>query len=477
MPDVFYILALLSLAALSAVLFHLYRSQHSGLVTALHLISNLRQGEHSRRINTLAGGAAGELAGAANDLATELEQRAARAQQDKDHLVSLLALLDHTNEIAIATDNMDCVRLVNPAAARVLDRPVEQLLGRHVDHVLVHPELMALYRQAFSASRPVASQIALATAGRTLYCQATAATIYNGPHYRGTLVLMRDITEVARTLQIKTDFVANASHELRTPLASIRAAVETIKESGPEDEETTRRCIEIINNHALRLQMMVQDLLDLSRTEDPRAVVRKDRLDLQSVCDMVSGMYSTKAGDKHIQLRIDLAPDARAMRGDERLLILTLKNLVDNALKFTTNGTVTIRSYIRTAQSPATNGQNETPSNLTAHEPRPTAHDPQPTDHEPRTTAHDSPSVIVEVADTGCGIPLEDQQRVFERFYTVNRSRGGADRGTGLGLAIVKHAVAAMGGTVELHSELNKGTQIRCIFPPQQTAVEEEIPA
>ena len=216
--------------------------------------------------------------------------------------------------------------------------------------------------------------------------------------------------------------------------------------------------------------MMVQDLLDLSRTEDPRAVVRKDRLDLQSVCDMVSGMYSTQAGDKHIQLRIDLAPDARAMRGDERLLILTLKNLVDNALKFTTNGTVTIRSYVRSGQWPVASNQNGTPAN-------PTTHDPQPTDHEPRTTAHDAPSVIVEVADTGCGIPLEDQQRVFERVYTVNRSRGGADRGTGLGLAIVKHAVAAMGGTVELHSELNKGTQIRCIFPPQQTAVEEEIPA
>jgi two-component system, OmpR family, phosphate regulon sensor histidine kinase PhoR len=461
MPDALYILCLLFMALLAGVLFNLFRTQRAALRRMLDIISQLAAGDHSRRTDPGVPGAAGQVARAINALADEQEQRSLRAQEDKDHLVSLLALLDHTNEIALATDNMDCIRLVNPAAARVLDRPVDQLLGKHVDHVLHQPELLALYRQAFSSNRPVSAQIALAAGERTLHCQATVATIYNGPHYRGTLLLMRDITEVARTLQMKTDFVANASHELRTPLASIRAAVETIKDAGPEDPETARRCIDIINNHALRLQLLVQDLLDLSRTEDPRASIRHDRLDLQQVCDMVMGMYSSQAADKHLQLLVELDGQARALRGDERLLMLSLKNLVDNALKFTAQGSVTIRSYVRSGQLLVASGPNGSP--LDPPDPQPLTTDHSPTDHS---------SVIVEVVDTGCGIPPEDRQRVFERFYTVNRSRGGADRGTGLGLAIVKHAVAAMGGQVELESELNQGTTVRCVFPIPPAAEE-----
>ncbi|MCL2641342.1 MAG: ATP-binding protein, partial [Phycisphaerales bacterium] len=311
---------------------------------------------------------------------------------------------------------------------------------RAIETVVHNHDLLALHKNAFHSTKPISAQITLqsphapapGSAGggseQTLHCQATAATIYSGPHYRGTLLLLRDVTEIARTFQIKTDFVANASHELRTPLASIRAAVETIQSSEdlPQDE-TFRRCVEIIDSHALRLQLIITDLLDLSRTEDPRAVVRADMIDLSRLCELVTSMYTALAAEKRIPLQTELAPDARHIRGDERLLTLTLKNLIDNALKFTFTGTITIRSRL------------------------------------------DENNVILEVHDTGCGIPPEDQQRVFERFYTVNRSRGGADRGTGLGLAIVKHSVAAMGGHVTLISELNKGTTIRCSFPQKQT--------
>jgi two-component system phosphate regulon sensor histidine kinase PhoR len=432
------IFALLVLAAWLA-----YRAavQRSGMTGVLHLLSSLLKRNYSRRTDQLVPGLAGELAKTANALAQELEGRAARAQQDSDHLLSLLAVLDHTNELALATDNMDVIRLVNPAAARVFGRGVDTLIGQRIDSIIHHPDLYTLYRQAFSSAHPVSAQIALQVPGRTIHCQATAATIYTGSHYRGTLLLLRDVTEVAKTLQIKTDFVNNASHELRTPLASIRAAVETLKESA-DDPDTARRCVDIINNHALRLQLLVQDLLDLSRTEDPRALVRSERLDLQAVCDMVTGMYAVAANDKRVQLRTELAEDARTLIGDERLLTLVLKNLLDNALKFTPAGAVTIRSY-RSAEAKVLSAEQENPQ------------------HSALSTQH----FVLEVADTGVGIPPEDRERVFERFYTVNRSRGGADRGTGLGLAIVKHALAAMGGHVELSSELGKGTTVRCFFP------------
>jgi two-component system phosphate regulon sensor histidine kinase PhoR len=408
----------------------------------LHLITAFSQRQYSRRTDPSAPGLAGELARAVNSLAEALEGRAAQAQFDSDHLLSLLAVLDHTNEIAVATDATDNIRLANPAAARVLGRPVEQLLGKQLDTVVTHPELLALYRNAFHSNKPISAQVTLQASGasglesaanggggRTLYCQATAATIYNGAHYRGTLLLLRDVTEVARTLQIKTDFVANASHELRTPLASILAASETLREA-PEDEvgmdgESMKRCVEIIHNHARRLEMIITDLLDLSRAEDPRAAVRRESMDLAHVAEQVIGMYAAAAAEKHVQLRVELGEGARTLQGDERLLHLVLKNLLDNAVKFTANGTVTIRSLSRPEEN----------------------------------------ALVLEVEDTGCGISAEDQERVFERFYTVNRSRGGADRGTGLGLAIVKHATAAMGGQVALVSQLGKGTVLRCVFP------------
>jgi two-component system phosphate regulon sensor histidine kinase PhoR len=437
MHDVYYLLVIGALAVLTLWLAYRAAVQRSGMTGVLHLLDSLVKRHYARRTDALVPGMAGELARTANALAKELEGRGARAQEDNDHLLSLLAVLDHTNEMAIATDNMDVVRLANPAAARAFGRGVESLIGQRLDAVIEHQELLTLYRQAFSSAKPVSAQIALQAPGRTIHCNATAATIYTGAHYRGTLLLLRDVTEVARTLQIKTDFVNNASHELRTPLASIRAAVETLRES-LDDPETARRCVDIIHNHALRLQLLVQDLLDLSRAEDPRATVRAERLELQSVCDMVTGMYAVAANEKHVQLRTELAEDARTLIGDERLLTLTLKNLLDNALKFTPAGSVTIRSYRAAGGEDGGAGER----------------------------------LVIEVADTGVGIPPEDRERVFERFYTVNRSRGGADRGTGRGLAIVKHAVAAMGGQVTLTSEVGRGTSVRCAFPLAEEASE-----
>jgi two-component system phosphate regulon sensor histidine kinase PhoR len=445
MPVVVLSLVIVVLAVVAIGGLYAFLMQRSRVISVLHLVSNLAQGQYARRTDPRGKGATAELARAANALADDLEIRAAQAQQDKDHLLSLLAVLDHTNEIAIATDNEDMIRLVNPAAARVLERSVEALMGKHIDTVIHHPDLRALYRQAFSSKVPVSGQVAIQTPGRTLHCQATAATIYTGAHYRGTLLVLRDITEVAKTLQMKMDFATNASHELRTPLASIRAAVETIKESGVEDGETTRRCVEIINNHVLRMQLMVQDLLDLSRVEDTRALVRSDRIDLQLVCEALASSYGAQISEKKLQLVIELGEEAHSLRGDERLLTLILKNLLDNAIKFTPQGRVTVRSYLRSGQRPAASGQ--------------------PSDSALSGSPIVADAFILEVEDTGIGIPPEDQERVFERFYTVNRSRGGIDRGTGLGLSIVKHAVNAMHGAVSLASELQVGTTVKCVFP------------
>jgi two-component system phosphate regulon sensor histidine kinase PhoR len=389
------------------------------------VVLRLADGHTDLRAETLVGGPAEVLSRAVNRLADALEDTQARLQQASENLEALLA---HTEEFVVATDQEDRIALINPAAVRLLERPQSELLAQPFSSIFPQREVQDIYRRAFSSPTPVLRQLRLPFPRRVIECAVTATTMYRGPSYRGTLVLIRDLTEINKAFQMKTDFVANASHELRTPLASIRAAVETINGSEPDDRATIKRCVDIIGGHVLRLQMLVQDLLDLSHTEDPRAVVRADRVDLEHVCAMVVGMYAPLAAEKQILLQVQLAEDAREARGDERLLVLSLKNLVDNALKFTpAGGRVTMRSSLATRASDW--------------------------------------ALVLSVQDTGCGIPVDEQQRVFERFYTVNRSRGGADRGTGLGLAIVKHALSAMGGVVQLESTPGEGTTVRCILP------------
>lgn len=422
------------------------------------VVDDLATGNIERRTHYDIKGDLGDLARSINTLASTLREQ--RSQTD-DLVNRLNAHTTCTDDMIIATDAQDRIIMLNPAAAKTFHNVAPNAIGRPLAEVFPVPELLVLHRAAYHSATPVSKEIRVNSPARALICNVNAVSVYTGPQYRGTLLLMRDLTDIIQAAQMKTDFVANASHELRTPLASIRAAVETLRDDEDEtgtglldDPETTKRCLDIISGHVLRLQLLVQDLLDLSRTEDPRAVVRMDRVSLQSICDMVTAMYAEPAAEKKVDLRTQLAPDAQSVRGDERLLMLTLKNLVDNAVKFTAaGGSVTIRSHwLRTdsgliptppASAVTSAASQNSAGNIVAY-------------------------IMLEVRDTGCGIPPEDQQRVFERFYTVNRSRGGADRGTGLGLAIVKHAVSAMHGMVALESTQGQGTTIRCFFPIRQ---------
>ena len=381
--------------------------------------------------------------------ASETERRELLVQSS--YLQTLLACL---NDPVIILDPAGVPVLSNRRAVELLITPADPDSQASLRDFAAQAPVQDITRVALRSGTPVSRQIRLAIFSRPRVLQITAAPISPGLQPRGVLLLLQDQTELLQNVQIKADFAANASHELRTPLASIRAAVETINESGYEDHVTLKRCLDIVGGHVLRLQLLVQDLLDLSRTEDPRAVVRYEPIKLDEVRELISGMFKSMATEKHLELRFEIAPDARIMQGDERLVMLILKNLIDNSLKFTSAGFIQVR-WLRQTR-PMRNAAIKSD-----------AFDPNATED----------MMILEVEDTGCGIPPEDIHRVFERFYTVNRSRGGADRGTGLGLAIVKHAVAAMGGVVELHSQTGKGTIMRCIWPQSRQPMPPRRPA
>ena len=251
---------------------------------------------------------------------------------------------------------------------------------------------------------------------------------------------MRDITELAGAMQLKTDFVANASHELRTPISAIRAAADTLEAAG-SDEAMRERLIGMIQNHVTQLDELVRDLLDLSKLESAEAPVAAKPFALSELADDLATMYADACERRSVSLSFDFEPALERMVTDRRLLMLIAKNLVENATKYAREQT-TIRVTAKAMPDEATG----------------------------------TLGMELRVAARGQGIPIAQQQRVFERFFQVDSARTGiGPRGTGLGLAIVKHAAKLLEGTVEVDSVWGQGTTMivripACVASAESTA-------
>jgi two-component system, OmpR family, phosphate regulon sensor histidine kinase PhoR len=234
--------------------------------------------------------------------------------------------------------------------------------------------------------------------------------VHLGPLVRGeVLLLMRDVTDAKRAEATRRDFVANASHELRTPVAAIRAAAETLLAGAIEDRAAARGFVEIVARHAERLSQLTRDLLDLSRLESRQWRFEPARVEAAGVAAQVVDLLGDAARKKGLALASEV-PAGAVVRADPRALETVLVNLVDNAIKYTPQGSVAIRGL------------------------------------------PDGDGWILSVADTGPGIEQHHLSRIFERFYRVDEGRAREQGGTGLGLAIVKHLVHGMSGDVGVES-------------------------
>ncbi len=230
------------------------------------------------------------------------------------------------------------------------------------------------------------------------------------PLLRGeVLVLLRDVTEAKRALATRRDFVANASHELRTPISAIRVAAETLQKGGAIPPDMARNFVDIIARNAERLSRLTQDLLDLSRIESRQWKLDRIAVDVRQVGQQVLELLSDRAREKSLEL-VQTTPDAAVVRADPHALEHVLVNLVDNAVKYTSTGRVTLGAQ------------------------------------------RDESEWVISVQDTGPGIERHHLPRIFERFYRIDGGRSRDQGGTGLGLAIVKHLVQAMGGEVGVQS-------------------------
>lgn len=242
----------------------------------------------------------------------------------------------------------------------------------------------------------------------------------------GFIINIENITEYAKLENMRKEFVANVSHELKTPITSIQGFIETLKMTDNLDEDTKNRFLTIIENEATRLTRLIDDILLLSTIEN-KTKKKVEKVDLFEVFEEVHEVINYIAKKKNIKVKYDFENkdiDLWEYSGYIRQILL---NIISNAIKYTgENGEVSIKQYIK------------------------------------------SEKVFIEVKDNGIGIPEEDIERIFERFYRVDKARSRSVGGTGLGLAITKHMVKALNGNIRVESELGVGSKFIIELPFNQ---------
>jgi two-component system, OmpR family, phosphate regulon sensor histidine kinase PhoR len=361
-----------------------------------------------------------DLAGLTNELGAitaRLRDRLDELTEERDRAGQILDALD---DGVLLFDGAGRLLVANPAARSWFGLPHDLRPGLPAKRVLGAPQVTALAEQAAETRAPVAGSLTLVfPEPRTLTMRAFPLAD-RGPTGR-IVVTLTDITERRRLEVLRRDFVANASHELKTPVAAVRALAETLLTALPEDPEAGRRFAERIGREAERLDFLARALLDLSMVE--RGTLDVEPVDLVGLAKEVADGYRDLAEERRVRLDTELQPQV-SLRGDRAQLGLLLSNLLDNALRHTpAKGTVGVR--------------------LEAAEGR----------------------AVLQVADTGEGIPAGELSRIFERFYRVDKARARRTGGTGLGLAIVRHVAEAHGGTVRVDSELGRGSTFTVSLP------------
>lgn len=258
----------------------------------------------------------------------------------------------------------------------------------------------------------------------------------------GSVTIFYDITELRRLERIRKDFVANVSHELRTPLTTIKGCAATLADGALDDGEAARRFVQMINDHADRLHNLVEDILDLSRIESGAVPLEIHVHPIRDVVHSAVGQMRPLAAEKTLDIAVDLPENIR-VQCDRKLIEQALLNLLDNAIKYTSEGG---RIWIQT-RDPKRGERAEV------------SHSSQPHAQTKKRR------IALEVKDTGIGIPLSAIDRIFERFYRVDKGRSRAMGGTGLGLSIVRHIMDAHGERVYVKSEQGKGSTFGLTLP------------
>jgi two-component system phosphate regulon sensor histidine kinase PhoR len=353
----------------------------------------------------------------------EIEVSQRRQQQTSvDAKAQQQVLFNSMIEGLLLLDRAQKIYLANRAFKNLFGLKIE-LRGKTIIEALRLHELEDLVKRVQAEGQVFDYEVKLPDLTER-WLRVNASVISNSAGEReGMIMVFHDLTRLKQLERTREEFVANVSHELRTPLSLIKGYVETLLDGARNNPEVAERFLRIIERNTNRLDLLIQDLLTISALESGRMKLNQQMIDLRTVSEKVVTDLRGKAADKNVTLCDDLP--VLPVRADANRLEQVFANLVDNAIKYgRANGKVTV------------NGRKLEDGRLE-----------------------------VCVQDDGPGIPPESLDRIFERFYRVDKARSRDQGGTGLGLSIVKHIIQAHGGEVWAKSEYGKGTTIFFTLP------------
>lgn len=382
------------------------------------ITSRIAAGELDRRVNINSKDEIGQLSNTFNNMADKLQYTINDSIEKQNKLEAILKSMDNG---VIAVDKDFKIIMINPYAKEIFS--IEQdIIGENLLDKIKSYELKEIFKEDnIEDYREVKI---LSPKEKNLRVKTTDIKI--GKQLIGTVAVVQDVTEIKKLENIRSQFVANVTHELKTPLTSIRGFAETLKYV--EDRETKDKFLNIINDESDRLTRLINDILALSHIENSNSM-KLENISINEMLEDIVYLMENSAKDKNIELFI-VGDKMQPIKGDRDRFKQMMINLVDNGIKYTEEGG---KVYI---------GAKKEDNNC-----------------------------IVWVEDTGVGISKEHVERLFERFYRVDKARSRSQGGTGLGLAIVKHIVLGFGGTINIESEEGKGSKFIIRIPIKSNLV------
>ena len=404
--EIFYIALIIFLIAFIGLYILSYRLTKP--VRELSRAANrVSDGDFSVRVSSRSGDDIGNLCRSFNFMVSKIRDLISEITHSKDALDTIINTMQ---EGILVLNSNGQIELANESMQQISNSDLPQ--GRFYWEVIRQPFLSQLIRALFEAEGEQKKEAEIDD-------QHYICSVSPLPDNTEKLVLLYNITEIRKLDLLKKDIVANVSHELRSPLTAIKGFAETLEEEvTPEGKEY----LDIISRNVNRLINIVNDLLTLSQLEQ-REIVEFKTLHIAEVINHIARVYRDKIVTKGLKLEIDISPEIPMIKGDEFRIEQLLVNLLENALQYTVEGTIKI------------------------------------------TARGEERSVVIDVDDTGSGIPPEHRKRIFERFYVVDKSRAKKYGGTGLGLAIVKHIALLHNGSVELQNKETGGSCFRVRLP------------
>ena len=355
------------------------------------------------------------------ELAARIEQLQVKSRETAENSELLETVLGSMIEGVVVIDARLRILYANGAAGPLLDLPTAQATGRSLFEAARHPRVQRVVESVLAGNTPDKVEYEVP---RTNAIVALIATPLPGQPPPGAVLVLHDVSELRRLESLRREFVSNVSHELKTPLTTIQAYTETLLDGAIDDVHNNRKFLERIDEQAERLHRLILDLLSLARIESAEESYELLPIAIATTVQICFEEHLPIAQSKGIVLTSEPPPQEMIVWADEEGLLTVLNNLVDNAIKYTAaGGRVTVRWRL------------------------------------------DDRRAVIEVNDTGIGIPKQHHARLFERFYRVDKARSRELGGTGLGLSIVKHWAQVFGGSADVVSDVGRGSTFAVRLP------------